>query len=368
MAEATTTIKRFKSLSLLQRPKKNDIKKEDVNKAARFLQYSPELRMKIYEQAFTRTPIEHFNALHQGPQANSASALMLACHQTHDEAKDLHYKDAVTNLWPHVYKDNHPQGFLSAPPPIIASWRKSRHGKLLKHHPGRVKQLALLHNLTRESQSISTDYIESDILKSSHLKPTDLYLRVCICGSVQWLHNKPFDIMPFCIALEQWAQHFPSLKRIHILYCGQTWPMWLEKSGDDVPFPDIALARHTVRMFSGSNWSVKRVDARTKSWGPNVERDSSQVQPAPRKRSDVEGSEEEDVEEVIDECKLRTVMSWNHAQAHPGESATQVPYGKRDVEVNYYDSRTVLGEKCVRDKPKKTKSSEYQCMSSQILD
>jgi hypothetical protein len=352
---------RFKSLRVFQssaKASKEDKKEHTVHAESRFMQLSPELRLEIYKHAFTRSPTEHFKALHYGPQASSASGLLFTCRQVREEAKAFLHADTVINLWPHVLNEKQQDAFMASTPPILAAWRKSPPGRLLKHSPDQVSRLGLLLNLTKETKSMAQDYVDVELLQNPTLKVTDLYLRVCICGSILWLHDNPFNIMGFCIALETFAHGMPSLERIHVMYCGQQWPVWLEASKDNVPFPDIVFARHTVRMYSGGNWSVKRTDEKANSWSPTVSRDSSQVQPTPRKPSDIavsDISEEAEVEKV-DKCKLQTVMTWNHAQAHPGESATKVPWNERSVEVDYYDSRTVISGTCVKDKPSKTRS------------
>jgi len=340
-------MKRLKSLRIFKSSSEDHIDHSLAIQASSFIRLSPELRLLIYQYAFTRTPTEHFQARHHGPQANSASGLMLACRQIRCEVEEFYYKDAVVNLWPHLFKDGQDRGRTSASiPPVMNAWRNSRHGLQLKHHPEQVRRLSLLLNLTREENAMCHDYVDNQILKNPLLKPTDLYLQVCICRSLQWLHDNPFSTMAFCIALEVFANHFPTLQRIHILYCGQRWPKWLNSDESDVPFPDFVLARHTVRMFSGANWNVQRVNERTRSWAPTTQRHPAHLQP-PAQMSVVEESSTDEAEA----CKLRTLMTWNYTNVHPGDNVMQVPWKERRVDIDYYDSRTVLGVECVHDKP-----------------
>lgn len=353
MSDHNSTLKRLQSLSLFRTPKKEESVHHVTNSECPFLRLSPELRLMIYEHAFARTPTEHFETLHHGPSANSASGLMLVCRQIRSEAQEYYNKDSLINLWPHFFRDGQHIDEFASVPPVVNEWRKSRHGRILRHHPERVHQLGLLINLTREENSMAHDYVDSSILKHPQLQPKDLYIRVCICMSLQWLHDTPFGIMSFCIALEVFANHFPTLERIHIMYCGQHWPKWLETNEDDVHFPEIVLARHTVRMFSGANWSIQRMNERTKSWAPTTQRDPAHLQPPP-KMSVVEGSDLQEQES----CKLRTMMTWNYSsQAHPGDNVMKAPWKERNVEINYYDSRAVLGVQCVRDKPPQPQGS-----------
>lgn len=211
---------------------------------------------------------------------------------------------------------------------------------MLERNHAKIQQLALLINLNGGAQSTCENFIEADILRNVKPGVKELYLRVCICGALRWLRETPQYIMSFCIALETFAYNLPNLKRIHILYCGQQWPKWLGASGD-VPFPDIVLQRHEVREFSGANWSNRKVGVKKQSWGPTIGRGLAQLQPP-------SGVEEESYDDMR---RRRTIMTWNHSQAHPGQTMQQVPWHERAVQIDYYDSSTLHGESCVRNKP-----------------
>ena len=60
---------------------------------------------------------------------------------------------------------------------------------------------------------------------------------------------------------------------------------------------------------------------------------------------------EESSTDEAEACKLRTLMTWNYTNVHPGDNVMQVPWKERRVDIDYYDSRTVLGVECVHDKP-----------------
>jgi hypothetical protein len=340
-----------KTATLKRLGKDNSIKEsaaDNINSSSPLLQLPTEVRFSIYKHAFSRSPIEHLKALHFGPSANSASGLMLACRQTRNEARGLYHQDAVISLWPHWPQDALPfDSAKSNYKPMLLSWRKSRNGIAIEQNPDRIHQLSLLFTLTRATRTTCENFIETDLLRNAKLKIKDIHLRICICGALKWLHETPLNIMSFCMALETFAYNFPTLERIHILYCGLRWPTWIGAEGD-VPFPQTALSVHEMRMFSGANWSINRVGGKKRSWGPSVGRDPTQVQPTA-------GLDQDSSE---DPCKLRTVMSWNHTQAHPGQVTQQVPWKERSVSIDYYDSWSVLGERCVRNKP--SQQSEYK--------
>lgn len=357
MPELSAPVKRFKNLRLFKTGPQEDVKDDDGPKPS-FFKLNSEQRMKIYEYAFMRTPVEQFQALHYGPRANSASGLVLTCKLIRQEVKELYHKDSTISLWSHFFRTN--PKILLPTSPIVTSWHKSREGRILKKHPEEVRQLGMLLMLTRDPATLCQDYLEADILRSPRLQITDLYIRVCICTSLSWLYNSPSSIMAFCIALELFAAHFPTLQRIHIMYCGQTWPTWIESPTHDVPFPDIVLASHTVRMFSGGNWSIHRVTGKEPSRSAAMGRDPAQIQPRP---------DQEVIAADADECSLRTVMTWNHSQVevHPGKSMIAVPWKERSVEVNYYDSREIIDGSCVRDKPAQSQGKDNSCKGESLI-
>ncbi|KIW08354.1 uncharacterized protein PV09_01270 [Verruconis gallopava] len=322
------------------------VDENDGSTDALFLQLPQEIRMRIYQHAFSRTAVEQFKALHFGPQTNSASGLMLTCRQIYTEAAELYVEDTVVSLWPQSRHDALPYNSSDfKTKPFLKAWMMSRHGIAVKEHPETLRQLELHFTLTRDTRAFCEKFFESKLLRNHHSKIKHIYLRICICGALQWLHESPENVMSFCLALEAFAHAFPALERIHILYCGQQWPVWIQALGN-VPFPEIAFARHEVRMFSGANWSIRRADARKRTWCPTVSRDPSQVQPP----AGVEALQSED------ECAFSAVMTWNHTAAHPGERTELVPWKERSISVDYYDSWTVLKDRCVRNKPHQPKS------------
>jgi hypothetical protein len=293
----------------------------DINSGSAFLQLPVELRMRIYKHVFSQAPVERLRLLHYSSQASSVGGLILTCRQTRKEARQLYCQDAVVSLWPHCRQD----AALNKNP-IPQSWRQSRDCIALIQNPSSVQQLALLITLSRESKTICENFIEAEVLSNAHSQVKDLYIRLCICGALRWLHETPINVTSFCMALEAFADKFSTLKRIHVLYCGQQWPVWIQALGD-VPFPEIALAKHEARMSSGGNWSIRRASA---------EKRTLPDQGQPTTGLDIEDSE--------DVCRLRTEMTWNHA-------AQQAPWKERSVDINYYDSWTVLNERCVRNRP-----------------
>ena len=44
-------------------------------------------------------------------------------------------------------------------------------------------------------------------------------------------------------------------------------------------------------------------------------------------------------------------MTWKDSALHVGQNIQQEPGKERHVDINYYDSWTVLKERCVRNKP-----------------
>jgi hypothetical protein len=343
--DANMTLIRPMKLAMFKRPGKDkgveNFDAMNVNSSSSFLQLPAELRINVYRQVLSRTPGEHFEALHYGPRANSGSALMLTCRQIRNEARGLYYADVVVSLWPYYPHDAMSCDVArSDRRPMLLSWQKSHNGIALEQKPCKIQRLALLISLTPETNTICENFIETDILRNPQLRIKDLYIRICICGALKWLHETPANVISFCMALETFAYNFPTLERINVLYCGQQWPAWTNSKGD-IPFPDIALSRHEVRMFSGDNWSIKKVGTKKRSWGPTVGRDPAQVQLSA-------GLENE---ENVDTCRLRTMMTWNHVQAHPGQKMQQVPWKERSVNISYYDSWTVLKERCIRNEP-----------------
>jgi hypothetical protein len=96
-----------------------------------------------------------------------------------------------------------------------------------------------------------------------------------------------------------------------------------------------------LRAASGGNWSIRRAGAERGSWEPPVSRDSAQDQSGA-------GLGTEDDKEV---CRLKTIMTWDKATMHIGETIEQALGKERYVEIDYYDSWTVLKERCVRNGP-----------------
>jgi hypothetical protein len=284
---------------------------------------------------------------------------MLVCRQIRHETRKLYYADTVVSLWPYCPQDALPyDNALSKQRPMLLSWRKSRNGILLERNPSSIHQLDLLITLSRETRTICEHFIEAGIVRNAKLKVKDVYIRVCICGALKWLHETPAHVMSFCLALEAFAHNYPTLERVHVLYCGQQWPKWIGATGN-VPFPEMVLSRHEVRMFSGANWDIRKVGEKKRSWGPTVGRDSGQVQPS---------APVVEVEASANMCELKTTMSWNYTQAHPGQSTQQVPWKERSVHVDYYNSWTVLEERCVRNRPpRQSKFSDTRVMDARCL-
>lgn len=318
-----TSLKRLRIPTLSKRPEPQAVLGNalatDINSGSAFLQLPAELRICIYEHAFSRSPVEIIQALHYDSPVTPASGLLLTCHQTRKEAWKLYHQDTIVSLWPQCH-DNATLHQKS----ILEQWLPSRSGNTLVRHPGNVQQLALLISLKRETRTMCQNFIETEILRNARLQIKDLYIRVCICGALKWLCEHPSDVASFCAALNTFATHFSTLERIHVLYCGQQWPVWIQALGD-VPFPEIAFAGQEAR--SAAVW----------------ERLPTQVKPG----KDVHAENSEDI------CVLRTSMTWNQAAAPPrsGQIKQQPPWKGRSVEINYYDSWMVLKERCVRNKP-----------------
>ena len=286
-----------------------------------FLALPVDIRLQIYQYAFNRSPVEHFESLHFGPGRNSSSALALVSKQIHSEVRDLYDANAIIELWtPHRGNANDEARKL-----LMRAWKGSPSDLRLRYRPETIKLLAIRINSIRDADLVSKQFIESKYLRDSRFKPTDLYIRVCICGALRILHERPENVLSFCRALEVWAQEMHSLERIHVLYCGQQWPVWIQALGD-VPFPDIVVKQHEAAPDDG--WKLEIANAR-------------------------DGQEEEGHDTVEQElhddgCRLRTRLT-SKPTLHM--KAFDKPTTQRTITVDYFDSWTTLKERCVLNKP-----------------
>lgn len=198
----------------------------------------------------------------------------------------------------------------------------------------------MLLSLRSEPGTMCDQYVYSNVLSNSGLDVKEMYVRICICGALKWLCESPKNIRAFCETLEGFAEHFGGLEKVNVLYCGQQWPTWIQAVGH-VPFGQIVLAGHERRMASGGEWSVKEIG--TKEVAQDPFEDQSFASDHATNAMKTKGDD--------DICRLRTTLTSKEASGKD-----------RLVKVDYFDSWTVLDEKCVRDKPRQmtTKPSTFQ--------
>jgi len=161
------------------------------------------------------------------------------------------------------------------------------------------------------------------------MNPDEIILQVCLCDALNWLLSNPARLMAFCIALERLAMSFPTLKCIVVHWCGVCWPTWTDEWGP-ILFHSIVHKQHKKRTYSGSNW-------------------------------DVLASPELHLEEPI----KRYTMSWNSTQVHPGQAVESVPWKRRMVNVDFYDTTLTQSATCVRTRirPGSKRQSKLQRQS-----
>ena len=289
-----------------------------IQNVAGLLSLPAPVRLRIFEYAFTRTASERLIALHYGPGSNSAYGLMLSCKSIRRQVQPLYEADSIATLWtPHRGNSDDPTRQQ-----LVRTWKGSRSYHRLKHSTQTVKHVSIRFHSIRDADLVSKQFIASKYLQRADFKPSELYIRVCICGALRILHENPACVASFCRALEMWAQSFSSLERIHVLYCGQQWPVWIQSLGD-VPFPDIVFAQQHGQTEATSNLESKGVKSVTVC---------GEV-----------GDKESDVDSTTATRTPRFSMLLD----------TELSVASGPVQVHYYDSWTLLQERCVMSKPPK---------------
>jgi hypothetical protein len=274
------------------------------------------LRLRVYEYVFQRTPSEGFVSLHLGKHASSNFGVLLTCHQIYEEALPIYRASTITSLWPQCQHDAASLSYIALKKSTVyQSWKVSPHGLRVQHNSSSIRHLAMLTTLTREVKAVCNHFFSSASIQSNKLRITDLYIRLCICGALRWLHEAPQNLQSFCLALEELAARLPSLQRVHIMYCGQQWPVWIQALGD-VRLPELIVSHHQSML--DSSWTVRQYLHQSDSVGNHG----------------------------------HSSLSFNMTSKVGASNLETLPFERRrSVTVNYYDSWTILRERCVRNKP-----------------
>jgi hypothetical protein len=282
----------------------------NTNSISPLLQLPGELRTLIYEYAFTLSTEERLRIAQYYPIHLDASSLLLTCKQIRHEVGQLPYLSAVAIIWPwgEGWKE------LSQTPFRLTTNSRDFFAQALQTRPKTIKNLAMGLSLSNHGSwgPVPIDHlIDTAILNKGGVQPKEFIIRLCICHDWSTLSSNLSAIMPFCIALERLAMHLPTLERIVMYYCRQKWPKGTQER-EIVPFPKIVYDRQVIRGSSGANWSPRSIEE--------------------------EGTHR------------RTELVWT-AAPHPGQALEDVPWTSRTVAIDFYDSQSVSGFLCVRDRP-----------------
>lgn len=285
------------------------------NSNSPLLKLPAELRLLIWQFAFTLSTEEQLRVAQYFPKRRDAFALILTCKQIRQEVGQLPYLSAVFVICPGSQLSSGTQkGWVDLPEGYVVKWTNAL-PPALQVRPETVKCLAMGFSLFSRDDTMPLDsLIDSDMLRAAGIKPKEFILKLCICGSIG-SHNvvsvHPHRTMSFCIVLERLAMHFPSLERIVVYYC--TNGAYADNDQQvtalhSFDFPQRVTGAHTVRSSSGAPWGIQKVKG---SHRPKVE------------------------------------MRWV-AAPHPGDALEAIPWTSRTITIDYYDSVAVSGFGCLR--------------------
>lgn len=259
-----------------------------------------ELRLLIWNHAFTLSTEERLQVAQYFPKRRDAFALKLTCKQISQEIGQLPYLNAVCVIWPgsQLYGSIQ-KGWVDLPEGYVPKWTNTL-PLALQTRPDTVKSLAMGFSLFSEGDRTPLDsLIDSDSLCNAGVKPEEFIIKICTCGSCISPAQESRRIMSFCISLERLAMQFSSLDKIIIYYCSKCSYAYL---------PSRVTNTHIIRSSSGTPWEIRPVKG---SNGTKVE------------------------------------MKWV-AFPHPGQALEAVPWTSRRVKLEYYESLSVSGVQCLR--------------------
>ena len=275
-----------------------------------FLGLPGEIRNLIYEHIFNPPDLDDYlRALQLDPRFGNGMAILRTCRRIYHETRDFAYGSLTATLSP----------FDSMLTFDLAKLEQTRKKRQVKPPLELVKRITV-------QQHLFYGLYPWWKLPPSCLQPEELVVQVCICTKLKELWTNPSHTGHLCDTLERAAVDVKSIRRIVVYYCGCEWPNWLSLQ-PEIRFPNIVASSQSTR--GGRLEAV--VDESAKDETAEDEPDSAAA-----------GAELEE-----SETSLSSIADERH-YVLTGEHFSM--FAGRQVNVDFCDSMTICGKRCVRDR------------------